>query len=44
MLVHCFQWTLSEVAEVMGISKTAVQNHLERGMASLRHQIGGFGR
>jgi DNA-directed RNA polymerase specialized sigma24 family protein len=44
VLVHCFQWTLSEVAEVMGISKTAVQNHLERGMATLRHQIGGVGR
>jgi DNA-directed RNA polymerase specialized sigma24 family protein len=40
VLVHCFQWTLSEVAEVMGISKTAVQNHLERGMASLRDTIG----
>lgn len=41
ILVHCFQWTLSEVAELMGISKTTVQNHLERGMASLRKQIGG---
>ena len=40
VLVHCFQWTLTEVAEVMGISKTAVQNHLERGMASLRDTIG----
>ncbi len=40
VLVHCFQWTLSEVAEVMGISKTAVQNHVERGMASLRDRIG----
>jgi DNA-directed RNA polymerase specialized sigma24 family protein len=43
MLVHCFQWTLSEVAGVMGISKTAVQNHLERGMTSLRRQIGVVG-
>lgn len=43
VLVHCFQWTLSEVAGVMGISKTAVQNHLERGMASLRRQIGVVG-
>jgi DNA-directed RNA polymerase specialized sigma24 family protein len=40
VLVHCFQWTLTEVADVMGISKTAVQNHLERGMTSLRRQIG----
>lgn len=43
VLVHCFQWTLSEVAGVMGISKTAVQNHLERGMTSLRRQIGVVG-
>lgn len=43
VLVHCFQWTLSEVAGVMGISKTTVQNHLERGMTSLRRQIGGVG-
>jgi RNA polymerase sigma factor (sigma-70 family) len=41
VLVHCFQWTLHEVAEVMGVSKTTVQNHLERGMRSLRRQIGG---
>jgi DNA-directed RNA polymerase specialized sigma24 family protein len=41
VLVHCFQWTLSEVAELMGVSKTTVQNHLERGMTSLRRQIGG---
>jgi RNA polymerase sigma factor (sigma-70 family) len=40
VLVHCFQWTLTEVAELMGVSKTTVQNHLERGMASLRRQIG----
>ena len=41
VLVHCFQWTLGEVAGVMGVSKTTVQNHLERGMTSLRRQIGG---
>jgi DNA-directed RNA polymerase specialized sigma24 family protein len=41
VLVHCFQWTLSEVAGLMGVSKTTAQNHLERGMTSLRRQIGG---
>jgi DNA-directed RNA polymerase specialized sigma24 family protein len=41
VLVHSFQWTLLEVAELMGVSKTTVQNHLERGMRSLRRQIGG---
>ena len=42
LLVHCFQWTQSEVAELLGVSKTTVQNHLERGMARLRRQIGGI--
>ena len=40
LLVHCFEWTLSEVAELLGLSKTTVQNHLERGMATLRREIG----
>lgn len=40
VLVHCFQWTQSEVGELLGLSKTTVQNHLERGMAGLRHEIG----
>ncbi len=41
MLVHSFQWTLSEVADVLGLSKSSVRNHLERGMNSLRRDIGG---
>ena len=40
LLIHCFQWTQSEVAELLGLSKTTVQNHLERGMAGLRREIG----
>jgi len=40
VLVHCFEWTLTEVADLLGLSKTTVQNHLERGMASLRRTIG----
>jgi RNA polymerase sigma-70 factor (ECF subfamily) len=40
VLVHCFEWSLSEVGETLGLSKTTVQNHLERGMTSLRRQIG----
>lgn len=40
MLVHSFEWTLSEVAEVMGVSKPTVQKHVDRGMAKLRKQIG----
>ena len=40
VLIHCFQWTQSEVGELLGVSKTTVQNHLERGMSGLRHEIG----
>jgi len=40
MLVHCFEWTMSEVAEVMEVSKPTVQKHVERGMRKLRKQIG----
>lgn len=40
VLIHCFQWTQSEVGEVLNLSKTTVQNHLERGMDSLRREIG----
>ena len=40
MLVHCFEWTLSEVAELMEVSKPTVQKHVDRGMAKLRRQIG----
>lgn len=41
VLVHCYEWTQSEVAELLGLSRSSVQNHLERGMASLRRSIGG---
>lgn len=40
MLVHCFEWSLSEVASLLGISKPTVQTHVARGMASLRREIG----
>ncbi len=40
VLLHCYQWTMSEVAELLSISKSTVQNHAERGMASLRNSIG----
>lgn len=41
VLVHGFGWTLREVADHTGVKVTTVQNHLERGLAKLRHQIGG---
>jgi RNA polymerase sigma factor (sigma-70 family) len=40
MLVHCFEWTLSEVAEFMEVSKPTAQKHVDRAMAKLRRQIG----
>lgn len=40
VLLHCFQWTMSEVAQLLDVSKSTVQNHAERGMASLRDSIG----
>jgi RNA polymerase sigma factor (sigma-70 family) len=40
VLIHCFQWTQSEVGDLLGVSKTTVQNHLERAMNGLRRDIG----
>jgi RNA polymerase sigma-70 factor (ECF subfamily) len=40
VLLHCYQWTMSEVATLLDISKTTVQNHAERGLASLQKSIG----
>jgi DNA-directed RNA polymerase specialized sigma24 family protein len=40
VLLHCYQWTMSEVAALLNISKTTVQNHAERALASLRNSIG----
>lgn len=39
ILVHGFGWTLREVAELIGVSVTSVQNHLERGLAALRSAL-----
>lgn len=38
-LVHGHGWSMSEVADILGISKGTVQKHLERGMARLRRQL-----
>jgi DNA-directed RNA polymerase specialized sigma24 family protein len=39
-LVYGYEWTLSEVAELLGATKTTVQNHAERGLARLRKSLG----
>ena len=40
VLLHCFEWSMSEVAALLGVSKSTVQNHAERGMARLRRRLG----
>ena len=40
LLLHGFEWSMSEVAEQLGISKSTVQTHAERGLQTLRHDLG----
>ena len=40
VLLHGYGWTMSEVAELLEIKKTSVQNHAERGLARLRQSLG----
>jgi DNA-directed RNA polymerase specialized sigma24 family protein len=39
ILIHGFEWSQVEVAELLRVNPTTVQNHLERGMAKLRTQL-----
>jgi RNA polymerase sigma factor (sigma-70 family) len=39
-LVYGYDWTLSEVAELLGMSKSTVQKHAERGLRTLRRSLG----
>jgi DNA-directed RNA polymerase specialized sigma24 family protein len=38
-LVHGLGWTHYEVAELMGVTRTTVEKHLERGLARLRQTM-----
>ncbi len=40
LLLHGYDWTQSEVAEMLDISKASVQRHGERAMARLRRKLG----
>ncbi len=40
VLVHAYDWTHAEVAELLGIGRTTVQTHVERGLDHLRESIG----
>ena len=39
VLIHGYGWTFSEVAELLGIKVTTVQNHHDRGLARLRSAL-----
>ncbi len=43
VLVHCYEWTPAEVAELLDVSVSTVRNHLDRGMRRLRTTLGGAG-
>ena len=40
LLANGFEWTLAEIAGLLGVSKSTVQTHAERGMAKLRDGLG----
>lgn len=40
ILTSGYQWTFAEVAELLGVSISTVQSHVERGMAKLREAMG----
>ncbi len=40
LLLHGYGWHMSEVAETLGVSKSTVQTHAERGMRKLRRKLG----
>lgn len=40
MLVYCFQWSMTEVGELLGMSKSTVHTHARRGLDRLRKRMG----
>ena len=39
-LVHGFDWSLGEVANLLGVSRSSVQSYEQRGMSKLRRDLG----
>lgn len=39
-LLYGYQWSMSEVAEHLGVSKATVQTHADRGLRRLRRKLG----
>jgi DNA-directed RNA polymerase specialized sigma24 family protein len=40
VLIYAFEWTEQEVADLLGISRSSVRTHLERGLARLQSSLG----
>lgn len=40
VLIHGFGWTITEVAELFGVTFSTVQAHLDRGLDKLRKRLG----
>ncbi len=40
ILLYSYDWAMSEVATTLGISKSTVQTHADRGMGKLRRKLG----
>lgn len=40
MLLYSFDWTMGEVADLLGMAKGTVQLHARRGLAKLRRDLG----
>ncbi len=40
LLVHAYGWAMSEVAELLEVTKSTVQTHSERGVRKLRRKLG----
>jgi DNA-directed RNA polymerase specialized sigma24 family protein len=43
VLVCVYDWTYPQAAQVLGIAESSLRNHVRRGLASLRHQLGDDG-
>lgn len=41
VLVHGYGLTHQEAAELLGVARTSIQNHVERGLTKLRERVGG---
>ncbi|NND01734.1 MAG: sigma-70 family RNA polymerase sigma factor [Acidimicrobiia bacterium] len=39
VLVHGYSYTHAEVADLLGLSRSSIQNHVERGLAKLRNHF-----